>query len=111
MLFASRLSSNPLGQPLADFIGRDGSASFRVLNAFIDGGERFLVFVIKDGSRILEFELLRFRHRGIVGRSGRQRNGICSTSCGDPSFRKGAEKWGARPSMGGNGISYDGSFA
>lgn len=62
-----RRGGYPLGQRLADFIGGDSSASFRVPNAFINGGERFLVFFVGDGSGAFEFELLRLRHRVIVG--------------------------------------------
>jgi len=51
--FGSRALGNPIGQPLANFFGGNGSTSFRVPNAFVDGGERFLVFLVEDGSRTL----------------------------------------------------------
>jgi hypothetical protein len=65
--FECRGGGNPLGQLLAGFFGGNGSASLRVPNAFINGGERFLVFFVENGNRCFEVEFLSFRHnRSIV---------------------------------------------
>src|SRR5713101_10167982 len=57
----------------------------------VDGGERFLVFLVQDGSRTLEFELFRLRHRLIVGwnRWAVQRNSL-------PVFPRSASLTGSR---------------
>lgn len=54
---------HPLGQPLADFFDRDGSASFCVPNAFIDGGQRFRVFLVKNGAELSSSNFFAFATR------------------------------------------------
>ena len=48
---------------------RHAPTGFRIPQSFINGREGFLVFVIDNGSGIVQIEFLRLRHRVIVARA------------------------------------------
>lgn len=55
-------------QELSDFFDGHRAASFGVADAFLNGSESFLVFLVKDGGRIVEVNFVGLSHTFTLAR-------------------------------------------
>ncbi len=82
-------------EELAGVRGGNDPSSVSISDAFVDGGESFLVFFVEDGGGIFEVEFLCLRHGFIVDViSGRCNENGCSSTSSLPLFRKERERIG-----------------